>query len=151
MGEFGFAEFSFIGIPLVAASVVVIAILGPRLLPDRIGDSVPAHLSDHAVTLTEHFGLGNVAHLRVTPESPLVGERRRGHGPVQPTHQQCRDRADDDPDRGVRRHPFLTPVATPANMTVMGPAGYRFSDFWKLGLRMVLRFFIAAIGLIPLV
>jgi di/tricarboxylate transporter len=46
---------------------------------------------------------------------------------------------------------FLTPVATPANMMVMGPAGYRFTDFWKLGLPMVLLFFVAAVGLIPLV
>ena len=29
---------------------------------------------------------------------------------------------------------FLTPIATPANMIVMGPGGYRFGDYWKLGL-----------------
>ena len=29
---------------------------------------------------------------------------------------------------------FLTPVATPANLMVMGPGGYRFGDYWKLGL-----------------
>jgi len=46
---------------------------------------------------------------------------------------------------------FLTPVATPANMMVMGPAGYRFGDRWKLGLPMVGVFFVVAIGLVPLV
>ena len=46
---------------------------------------------------------------------------------------------------------FLTPVATPANMMVMGPAGYRFGDYWKLGLPMVGVFFVVAIGLVPLV
>jgi di/tricarboxylate transporter len=45
---------------------------------------------------------------------------------------------------------FLTPVATPANMMVMGPAGYRFGDFWRLGLPMVVLFFLVAVGLIPL-
>ncbi len=30
---------------------------------------------------------------------------------------------------------FLTPIATPANLMVMKPAGYHFSDYWKLGLR----------------
>jgi di/tricarboxylate transporter len=25
---------------------------------------------------------------------------------------------------------LLTPVATPANLMVMGPGGYRFSDYW---------------------
>ena len=29
---------------------------------------------------------------------------------------------------------FLTPVATPANLMVMEPGGYRFGDYWKLGL-----------------
>ncbi len=46
---------------------------------------------------------------------------------------------------------FLTPVATPANMMVMGPAGYRFGDYWKLGLPMVGVFFVVAVGLVPLV
>ena len=46
---------------------------------------------------------------------------------------------------------FLTPVATPANMMVMGPAGYRFGDYWKLGLPLVGLFFVVAVGLVPLV
>ena len=29
---------------------------------------------------------------------------------------------------------FLTPIATPANLMVMGPGGYGFGDYWKLGL-----------------
>ena len=32
---------------------------------------------------------------------------------------------------------FLTPVATPANLMVMGPGGYRFGDYWKLGLPLL--------------
>jgi di/tricarboxylate transporter len=46
---------------------------------------------------------------------------------------------------------FLTPVATPVNMMVMGPAGYRFGDYWKLGLPIVLLFWIVAVLLVPLV
>jgi di/tricarboxylate transporter len=46
---------------------------------------------------------------------------------------------------------FLTPVATPANMMVMGPGGYRFSDYWRLGLVLVLLFFAVSVGLVPLV
>ena len=34
---------------------------------------------------------------------------------------------------------FLTPVATPANLMVMGPGGYRFGDYWKLGLPLLSR------------
>ena len=46
---------------------------------------------------------------------------------------------------------LLTPVATPANMMVMGPAGYRFDDYWKLGLPVMLVYFVVAVGLVPLI
>ena len=46
---------------------------------------------------------------------------------------------------------FLTPVATPANMMVMGPAGYRFGDYWRLGLPLVALFGVVAILLVPLI
>ena len=35
---------------------------------------------------------------------------------------------------------FLTPVATPANLMVMSPGGYRFGDYWKLGLPLLVLF-----------
>jgi len=44
---------------------------------------------------------------------------------------------------------FLTPIATPANMMVLGPGGYRFGDYWKLGLPLLLLFGAAAILLVP--
>ncbi|GAB3046749.1 SLC13 family permease [Intrasporangium mesophilum] len=44
---------------------------------------------------------------------------------------------------------FLTPISTPANMIVMGPAGYRFGDYWKLGLATTVGWFVLAITLIP--
>ena len=44
---------------------------------------------------------------------------------------------------------FLTPVATPVNLMVMGPAGYRFGDYWKLGLPLLLLFFVVATFLVP--
>lgn len=46
---------------------------------------------------------------------------------------------------------FLTPVATPVNLMVMGPAGYKFSDYWKLGLPCMIWFFIMAVFFVPLV
>jgi di/tricarboxylate transporter len=46
---------------------------------------------------------------------------------------------------------FLTPVATPGNMMVMGPGGYKFGDYAKLGLPMVLWYFIVVMGLVPLI
>jgi di/tricarboxylate transporter len=44
---------------------------------------------------------------------------------------------------------FLTPVATPANLMVMGPGGYRFGDYWKLGSLLLILFGAVAIGLVP--
>lgn len=46
---------------------------------------------------------------------------------------------------------FLTPVATPVNMMVMGPAGYEFGDYWKLGLPMMLWYLAVAVGLVPVI
>jgi di/tricarboxylate transporter len=44
---------------------------------------------------------------------------------------------------------FLTPVATPANLIVMDPGGYRFGDYWKLGLPLLALFAAVAIVLVP--
>jgi di/tricarboxylate transporter len=44
---------------------------------------------------------------------------------------------------------FLTPVATPVNLMVLGPGGYEFGDYWKLGLPMLLVFMAAAVFLVP--
>jgi di/tricarboxylate transporter len=44
---------------------------------------------------------------------------------------------------------FLTPVATPANLMVMEPGGYRFGDYWKLGLLLLALFGAVAVLLVP--
>jgi di/tricarboxylate transporter len=46
---------------------------------------------------------------------------------------------------------FLTPVATPANLIIMGPAGYRFGDYWRLGLPLVGLFAVVGIFLVPVI
>jgi di/tricarboxylate transporter len=44
---------------------------------------------------------------------------------------------------------LLTPVATPANMMVMGPGGYRFGDYAKLGFPILLLYLLVAVFLVP--
>jgi di/tricarboxylate transporter len=44
---------------------------------------------------------------------------------------------------------LLTPVATPANLMVMEPGGYRFGDYWKLGLPLLALYGVVAIFLVP--
>jgi di/tricarboxylate transporter len=45
---------------------------------------------------------------------------------------------------------LLTPVATPANLMVMGPGGYRFGDYAKLGLPLLAWYFVVGVGIVPL-
>lgn len=46
---------------------------------------------------------------------------------------------------------FLTPIATPTNLMVMQPGGYAFGDYWKLGLPLMIWFFIVAVFGVPLI
>jgi len=45
---------------------------------------------------------------------------------------------------------LLTPVATPTNLMVMGPGGYRFGDYAKLGLPLMVWFFIVSTFIAPI-
>ena len=46
---------------------------------------------------------------------------------------------------------LLTPIATPANLMVMTPGGYRFGDYWKLGLPVMAWWLMVSLVVIPLV
>lgn len=46
---------------------------------------------------------------------------------------------------------FLTPIATPSNMMVMGPGGYRFGDYWRLGGVLLVAWLVVALVVVPLV
>lgn len=46
---------------------------------------------------------------------------------------------------------LLTPVATPANLMVMEAGGYRFGDYWRLGLPLLLCYGLAGVFLVPLI
>ena len=42
---------------------------------------------------------------------------------------------------------FVTPVSSPTNMLVMEPGGYRFADYVKVGLPMLLLTMLATVAL----
>lgn len=46
---------------------------------------------------------------------------------------------------------FLTPIATPANLMVFEPGGYKFGDYWKVGLPLTLLFIAVAVLYVPLI
>ena len=45
---------------------------------------------------------------------------------------------------------LLTPIATPVNLMVMGPGGYKFSDYPKFGILLTLWWLIVALFIVPL-
>ena len=46
---------------------------------------------------------------------------------------------------------LLTPISTPGNMMIMSPGGYRFGDYWKLGLPIMVWWFVVALVVVPVV
>lgn len=46
---------------------------------------------------------------------------------------------------------LLTPISTPGNMMIMSPGGYRFDDYWKLGLPIMVWWFVVSLTVVPLV
>lgn len=83
-GGFAYFEFALVGLPLVAGTVLISLLLGPRLLPARTPQAIPADLSRHARTLADQYALDagalltsgrGVAEVVVPPRSELIGER----------------------------------------------------------------------------
>jgi len=46
---------------------------------------------------------------------------------------------------------FLTPIATPVNLMVMGPGAYRFGDYARFGWPFTLLFLVVGVLLVPLI
>src|SRR5690606_21189682 len=46
---------------------------------------------------------------------------------------------------------FLTPIGHQSNLLVMGPGGYRFTDYWRLGLPLSVTVVVAGVPLIAAV
>jgi di/tricarboxylate transporter len=46
---------------------------------------------------------------------------------------------------------LLTPVATPVNLIAMGAAGYRFGDYWRLGIVVMGVFFVVSVLIVPVI
>jgi di/tricarboxylate transporter len=46
---------------------------------------------------------------------------------------------------------FATPVASPVNTLVLGPGGYRFNDFLKVGLPLIILSMLVTLLAVPLI
>jgi hypothetical protein len=49
----GAFEFAIVGVPLVASTIAIVVLFGPRLLPSRNGRIIPSDLTRHARTLID--------------------------------------------------------------------------------------------------
>lgn len=73
-GGFAFFEYALVGVPLLAGTVAVCALLAPRTLPDVVPRTTGPDLSRHADVLSAQYSLdGGFYRLRVRESSPLVG------------------------------------------------------------------------------
>jgi di/tricarboxylate transporter len=77
VGHIGFFEWSVLGLPLLAGTILITVLFGWSLLPERRGRSIPADFSEHAQTLVEQYSLQErLHHLRVRQTSPYIGKSR---------------------------------------------------------------------------
>ncbi|WFU20123.1 SLC13 family permease [Bradyrhizobium sp. CB3481] len=77
VGHIGFLEWSVLGIPLLAGTIVITLFFGRWLLPERRSLSIPSDFSAHAQTLVEQYRLEDgLHHLRVRSTSPYIGKAR---------------------------------------------------------------------------
>jgi di/tricarboxylate transporter len=84
-GTFGYFSFALTGIPLLAGTIAVVVLLGPKLLPNRAARSSSRDFSAHLETLVQQYGLpddeqlitrrSGVAEVVIRPRSALVGDR----------------------------------------------------------------------------
>lgn len=80
---FAFFEFGLVGVPLVAGTVLVMALFGRRLLPDRVPSTLPQDLATRTRVLREQYAIPDgtelvgvrrgVAEVVVAPRSDLIG------------------------------------------------------------------------------
>ena len=144
VGRFGFFEFALVGVPLVVGTILIVVLFGPRLLPERAPRAITRDFSGHARTLvTAVLGqlISNMATALIVIPIALsaAADMDVSATPVLMAVAVSAAAA------------FLTPVATPANLMVLGPGGYRFGDYWKLGLPLLALFGVVAVLLVPVI
>ena len=59
-GRIRLFEFGLVGVPVVIAVIAIVVFFGTRLLPERVAESIPPDLSDHAraLSISNHWSTG---------------------------------------------------------------------------------------------
>lgn len=75
LAPFGFFEFSLIGVPLLAVTILYMVTLGQRLLPQRETTEQPVDVNAAMAAMGDAFDLhGKLYQLTIGPDSPLAGK-----------------------------------------------------------------------------
>jgi di/tricarboxylate transporter len=86
--ELRFFEFARVGLPLVIGTILIVALFGDRLVPNRSAKMLPRDLSQLPQTLLQQYiRRDQLARLRVTPESSLIGMEAQALGSRLDQHQ----------------------------------------------------------------
>ncbi len=113
--EFGFFEYSLIGVPLLIVAIVYMATLGRRLLPSHATGNAPAILDREIDELADVYSLrGELYRMRVRKGSPLRGESLRS--------------ADIGKRFGVTVLQIRKPQVDPADVSTASAVLHRFED-----------------------
>ena len=71
---FGYFEFALLGVPLLAATILVTVTLGDRLLPHRESPTLPTDFSNYLGTVVDLYGLDRrIYRLHVDTDSSAIG------------------------------------------------------------------------------
>jgi di/tricarboxylate transporter len=150
-------DYAPVGITIAAVGLICLT-LTYRLLPARRGGAS----LDAAINIENY-----VAELRVPEGSPVVGQTARdvealaeGAATVlmmAPIAASLASKLGLNPDPFLMAVAvgaacdFLTPFGHQCNTLVMGPGGYRFSDYWKLGLPLSIMVLVVGVPVIAMV
>ena len=136
LGEaFRMFDFAPVGLACAAAGVLFVALVGWRLLPSGRAESDAG---------TELFRLADyIAELKVPEGSAIVGRKVRDldeDAATSDVEVLGLIRLQANPDAFLMAvavgssSAFLTPIGHKNNTLIMGPGGYRFGDYWRMGL-----------------
>jgi di/tricarboxylate transporter len=179
---FAFFDFAWIGLPILVAGTMFVALVGRHLLPRTDTTRAPeGQRDDEALEalrkLPEFESVARVSEdeqregwrlderlfvLRVPEASALAGTTLgENHiGDAFDFRLMAPIALSTAADLGISplapvmaiaiaATSLASPVAHPANVMVMGPGGYRFADYLKIGLPLTLVVFVAALLLLP--
>ena len=152
---FGFFSFAPVGLAVLVVAIIYILFIGRKMLSGDTDTSGADHRARSIDDLWHEFRLGEeYSNLRIENHSPLAGKS------IATSLLESRYRVR---ILGILRRPstgeerisapaaYSTPVSTPVVTLVVDPGRYKFTDFVKVGLPLLLLTYVVTLFIAPLV